>query len=71
MLAWGPDFKRGVVVRTPAANVDVAPTILHLLGMQRASANMQGRALVEALVEGPDEEQVPMETRALLVGKGS
>jgi arylsulfatase A-like enzyme len=71
MLAWGPDFKRGVVVRTPAANVDVAPTILHLLGMQRSSANMQGRALVEALVEGPDEEQVPMDTRALRVGKGA
>jgi arylsulfatase A-like enzyme len=71
MLAWGPDFKRGVVVRTPAANVDIAPTILHLLGMQRSSANMQGRALVEALAEGPDEEQVPMDTRALRVGKGA
>jgi arylsulfatase A-like enzyme len=71
MLAWGPDFKRGVVVRTPAANVDVAPTILHLLGMQRSAANMQGRALVEALVAGPDEEQVPMDTRALRVEKGA
>jgi hypothetical protein len=71
MLAWGPDFKRGVVVRTPAANVDVAPTILHLLGMQRSAANMQGRALVEALVAGPDEEQVAMDTRALRVEKGA
>jgi arylsulfatase A-like enzyme len=71
MLAWGPDFKRGVVVRTPAANVDIAPTILHLLGLQRLAANMQGRALVEALVDGPDEDQVPVDTRALHVEKGA
>ena len=71
MLAWGPDFKRGAVVRTPAANVDVAPTILHLLGQRKEAASMQGRPLLEALVDGPDEEQVAMETRTLLVAKGS
>jgi arylsulfatase A-like enzyme len=71
MLAWGPDFKRGVVVRTPAANVDVAPTILHLLGMRPAAAAMDGRALVEAMAGGPDEEQVPIETRTLRVSNGS
>lgn len=71
MLAWGPDFKRGIVDRMPAGNVDVAPTILHLLGMDGAASTMQGRALVEALAGGPDEEQVMVETRALRVANGS
>lgn len=71
MLAWGPDFKRGVIVRTPAANVDVAPTIAHLLGMRDALAGMDGRPLLEALANGPDEEQVPMETRTLQVANGA
>jgi arylsulfatase A-like enzyme len=71
MLAWGPDFKHGVVVRTPAANVDVAPTILHLLGMRAAESAMDGRALVEAMADGPDEEQVPIETRTLRVSNGN
>jgi hypothetical protein len=71
MLAWGPDFKRGAVVRTPAANVDVAPTILHLLGQRKEASAMQGRPLLEALVDGPDEEQVAMETRTLLVARGA
>ena len=70
MLAWGPDFKRGAVVRTPAANVDVAPTIAYLLGMRDAVAAMDGRPLLEALANGPDEEQVPMETRTLQVANG-
>jgi predicted AlkP superfamily pyrophosphatase or phosphodiesterase len=70
MLAWGPDFKRGTIVRTPASNVDVAPTILHLLGLTRAAAAMQGRPLLEALAGGPDEEQVPMETRTLQTSRG-
>ena len=71
MLAWGPDFKRGIVDRTPAANVDVAPTILYLLGLGDAAAGMQGRALLEAMIGGPDEEQVPVETRALRVSNGA
>ena len=71
MLAWGPDFKRGVVVRTPAANVDVAPTVLHLLGQNAAAAAMDGRPLLEALAGGPDEEQVAMEVRTVRVGSGA
>ena len=70
MFAWGPDFKRGARVRTPSSNVDVTPTILHLLGHPKASA-LDGRILSEALVNGPDEEQVAIETRTLRVGRGS
>ncbi|HTD89542.1 MAG TPA: alkaline phosphatase family protein [Burkholderiales bacterium] len=70
MLAWGPDFKSAVHVRTPSANVDVTPTILHLLGHPKAAA-LDGRILKEALVNGPDEEQVPIETRTLRVSTGT
>lgn len=69
MLAWGPDFKRGVRVRTPSSNADVTPTILHLLGHPKAEA-LDGRVLFEALASGPDEEQVAVETRTLRVSNG-
>ena len=71
MLANGPDFKRGAVIRTPTSNVDVTPTLLHLLGMNAALPEMDGRALKEALANGPDQEQVAMETRPLRVKSGN
>lgn len=67
MLAWGPGFKRGARVRTPSSNADVTPTLLHLMGNARAAA-LEGRVLAEALVNGPDEEQVAVEVRTLRVG---
>ena len=70
MLAWGPDFKRGAVIRTPTSNVDVTPTLLHLLGLSTAASGMDGRVMLEALANGPDEEQVASETRTLRVRNG-
>ncbi len=70
MLAWGPDFKRNARVRTPSANVDITPTILHLLGHPKAHA-LDGRVLHEAFADGPDEEQVAIETRTLRVSNGA
>ena len=70
MLAWGPDFKHGVRLRTPSSNADITPTILYLLGHPRADA-LDGRVLSEALVTGPDEEQVATETRTLRVVNGA
>jgi predicted AlkP superfamily pyrophosphatase or phosphodiesterase len=64
LLLWGPDFKRGITVRTAAGNVDIAPTILALKGIS-GSDNLDGRALTEALREGPDEEQMVGETKVL------
>ena len=61
LLAWGPAFKRGAVVRVPAGNVDVTPTIAALHGLD--GSDLDGRVLREALVDGPDEEQVAVETR--------
>jgi arylsulfatase A-like enzyme len=49
-------------------NVDVAPTILALLGLDDDGCD--GRVLREALVGGPDPEQVPFVTRAHSVEVG-
>ena len=70
MLAWGPGFKRGAVVRTPTSNVDVTPTLLHLLGQPAVISGMDGRVMLEALANGPDEEQVAAETRSWRVQNG-
>ena len=70
MLAWGPDFKRGATLRTPSANVDIAPTLLHLVGA-RSPAAFDGRVLHEALAGGPDEEKLLVSTRTLRVEEGA
>ena len=49
LIAAGPDFRRGWTDETPSGNIDLAPTILSLLGL-KASATMNGRVLVEAFV---------------------
>jgi hypothetical protein len=59
-LAGGVDFKKQTVVRAPAGNVDVAPTILALLGL--VGDGLDGRVLHEALVDGPDPEQIAVTT---------
>jgi hypothetical protein len=71
MLAWGPDFKRGAIIRTPTSNVDVTPTLLYLLGVTAPLSEMDGRPIVEALAKGPDEEQLALEIRTFSVRSGS
>jgi predicted AlkP superfamily pyrophosphatase or phosphodiesterase len=68
-IAWGPDFKRGATVRTPVSNVDVAPTLVALMNLDKDVdlKGFDGRALSEAFVEGPDEEQVPVQVRTHFV----
>ena len=61
-IAWEIDFKRGSVVRVPASNVDITPTLLALKGIN-AVKGLEGRVLREALNGGPNEEQIPAETR--------
>ena len=55
LVAAGPDFRRGQTDDLPTGNVDVAPTILHILGI-KASQEMDGRVLSEAIVS---VDQVP------------
>lgn len=69
LVAWGADFKKGVTVTTPAGNVDVAPTVLALLGLDEGQG-MDGRVLVEALLRGPDAEQITVDTRVHTVDAG-
>jgi predicted AlkP superfamily pyrophosphatase or phosphodiesterase len=48
LIATGPDFRRGQTDELPSGNVDLAPTILAILGIQSA-ASMDGRVLTEAM----------------------
>ena len=49
LVAAGPDFRRGQIDDLPTGNVDLAPTILHILGIETAQG-MDGRVLSEAMV---------------------
>jgi hypothetical protein len=50
MAAFGPDFKRGAVIRTPISNADVAPTLAYILGLPLpAQGNLVGRVIHEAI----------------------
>src|ERR1700730_5624653 len=51
MMAHGPDFKSGMYDPLPTANVDIAPTVARILGLNMPGS--QGRALEEALKDGP------------------
>jgi arylsulfatase A-like enzyme len=49
LVAAGPDFRRGQTDDLPTGNVDLAPTILHILRIETAQG-MDGRVLSEAMV---------------------
>ena len=53
LMAAGPDLKQHATISTPSGNVDIAPTLLRLLGIPVPSS-MQGRILQEGLRTGPD-----------------
>jgi arylsulfatase A-like enzyme len=48
LIASGPDFRHGWSDELPTGNIDVAPTILWLLGLSAPQA-LDGRVLKEAL----------------------
>ena len=53
-VANGPDFRHGVTDRFPSGNVDIAPTLLWLMGI-KPPEKLDGRVLSEALAEpGPE-----------------
>ena len=48
LIARGPSFRRSTVIDTPTGNIDVASTILRILGIP-GGENMDGRVLYESL----------------------
>jgi arylsulfatase A-like enzyme len=53
MAAMGPDFKANFVDEAPMGNIDIVPTLAHLLGIEMPSVgDLKGRVLAEALADG-------------------
>ncbi len=52
LVAAGPDIRAGYRDEFPTGNIDVAPTILHLLGLEQPGGS-DGRLLAEALADMP------------------
>jgi arylsulfatase A-like enzyme len=52
LMAAGPDFREHAVSDAPTGNVDLAPTLLRLLGLE-AAPTMTGRVIEEAMRNGP------------------
>jgi arylsulfatase A-like enzyme len=53
LIAAGPDFRSGIIDHLPTGNMDIAPTVLWLLGV-KPPKDLDGRVLTEALtVPGP------------------
>ncbi len=61
LVATGPHFKHGMTSTIPSGNVDLLPTILHLLG-RTPPATVDGRVLREALADGPPPEDTAVKT---------
>jgi len=59
LVAKGPDFRQGMVNDLPSGNIDVAPTILHILGVEPPTP-MDGRVLHEALRESRSGSAQPV-----------
>ena len=61
LIAQGPSFIRSSVVDTPTGNIDIAPTILHILDLP-GGEEMDGRVLHEALDNAGDSSEVEFRT---------
>lgn len=63
LVAWGGGIKKGMISTAPCGIIDVAPTVLHLLGI-KAPVDMDGRALNEILEGGPPPEALAVSYEA-------
>jgi arylsulfatase A-like enzyme len=57
LVAAGPSFRSGMNSSTPTGNVDIAPTVLHILGISPPK-KLDGRILTEALKDGTPPSQI-------------
>ncbi len=68
LIARGPAFQRGARSDVPSGNIDVAPTVLRLLGIDDAGG-MDGRVLLEGLADGGEAPEV--DTITLQASRGA
>lgn len=62
LVASGPDFKKSHVSDIPSGNIDVAPTVLWLLGVEPKEP-LDGRVLYEAFSSSEGSVPAPVERR--------
>lgn len=62
LVAAGPHFKRGLVSDLPSGNVDIAPTVLTILGVP-VPETMDGRSLREAFAHSTEAPPVVHERK--------
>ena len=60
LLAAGPDFRRQAASDVPTGNVDLAPTLLRLLGLP-VPETLSGRVIEEAFANGPAPSSLRIE----------
>ena len=60
----GPQVKTQTLSSIPSSNVDLAPTVLHLLGLP-SSPSMDGRILTEAFTYGPLLDSIDVQQEVL------
>jgi arylsulfatase A-like enzyme len=61
LIAAGPDFRERVTTTLPSANVDLAPTVLRILGVD-APQRFDGRVLSEAMEEKAERTEALSKT---------
>ena len=57
LLANGPSFKNQTTIDNPTGNIDIAPTVLNILGLT-TKTKFDGRVLEEALLDGVSSETI-------------
>ncbi len=67
LIAAGPDFRAGWRDELPSGNIDLAPTIAHLLGLPNPP-QMDGRVLTEALKQNEKDPLPVATTRPVVSG---
>lgn len=69
-VAAGPDFRERFESSAPTGNIDIAPTILRILGVQHSEARFDGRVVSEAMTgASPDSTPPVIEPETLTAKK--